>query len=232
MLLRSELVPLLESLRTEAIMQYPMPHAAAQAFEVLSLHSPLGVLPWETADFTKLSLTRGQVEIPLNGLDITRLFAPTPSQRMELWNEDHSWIWLGHMASQAKLALEDEDVYMPPLLETAATLVQGYLQSDSAELWTSSDDHAVAASIIGKLGICDRITRLWLIHASLEKLRRLLDTLVHNPFFDIYPPVQEEVHGTIQQCADLDARHEGLLGERSMQSHTTNADRTSSNHLE
>ena len=218
-------------------MQYPMAHAAAQAFELFSLHSPSGVLPWETADFNKLSLTRGQVEIPLNGLDITRLLAPSPGQKLELWNEDHTWVWLGLMAAQAKLALEDEDVYMPPLLETAATLVQGYLHRDSADLWTSADAPEATAVTIGKLGICDRITRLWLVHASLEKLRRLLDTLVGNPLFNIYPEVQEEVQGAIQQCTDLDARHESLLGAitLSMASERTwllSAQITSSTHLQ
>ncbi|EIW71637.1 hypothetical protein TREMEDRAFT_73361 [Tremella mesenterica DSM 1558] len=212
--LRSVLTPYISAHRDYIMVHLSSSFQTIQALELLSLHAPFGVLPLELVDPASLGVARGQVLVATH---ISQLvgFHPLMQTIMQsgmsgLFSVVDTWLWLGLCIAEAAVRLEDETPKVPDNLAEAREIVDSFFD-DELELWQSGFADGEIIKTIGKLTVCDRLSRVSEVFNSIIRLRGYLETAVEDSNFDPVTAITDEFKHSISRLEALDERHDAII---------------------
>ena len=226
--LRSTLTSLIGSLRDSLLLHIPSSLAAIQALELLSLHAPLGALPWEQVHFHNLSVGRGQLSTALaiqQSLG-SQAFSFRPDvDPFVHWEYREFWLWMSLVADQARVVLEDEvqELRTPPELADAKLLAERILASGSLHLWSDATSDSDCADLVGRLGVCHRIIRLSLVHETLKAYRSALEGLASDAFYNLVGDVTRLMNEFEVKQRTIEAQYDRIAGGSTVLSRLTHS---------
>lgn len=218
--LRSTLTPYIITLRDATLLQMPVSFISLQALELLCVHLPLGALPLQFVSPHTLSVARGQVQIMLStssALNFSMLLRQITHISgvggMNPWQVNDVWLWLAMCAVEATMSLEDEVPKKPTNVADAKEVVDRFLADDFQDTWRRFGETAGAHEVLGRLSVCDRISRLSEVLDCLGRLRNGLDTAANDPNYDLVGSTNEELKYFTERLAQIDAVHDGIMGK-------------------
>ncbi|ORY34858.1 hypothetical protein BCR39DRAFT_585803 [Naematelia encephala] len=217
--LRVKLASYVTSLRDRALLNLEATFPALQAFEMLSFHAPLGVLPLQLANPRTLALARGYT-CSANGMAKCLQFEKLVKHLIECgkgesWESTEIWLWMCLTADEARIALEDENPKKLASLLEARSLADSYLHPDHQIFWQHSLERDPAEAV-GKLTVCDRLGRLCEVHDALWRLRRALESAAQpGTHFDLVELIVEELKYFVNRTEILDNSYEAVMASLS-----------------
>jgi hypothetical protein len=210
---RTKLAPLISHLQHRVLVHRPTSFYALQALEVLSLHAPFGVLPYEYTDLGSLAPARGQVTIATSILDRLDIEVSCSSVSLSSqWENPETWLLLGVHTAEARLVLEVKFPRKPRGLGNARGIASIFTAPENSILWRIHEPDE-APAVLGRLAICDQLARLEELIDALARLRGILEKAAETPGFDATEPVTEEFKAFDRRLEEIDARHDEILGE-------------------
>ncbi|GMK57496.1 hypothetical protein CspeluHIS016_0403300 [Cutaneotrichosporon spelunceum] len=216
--LRDELAPTIENLQHNVLAHQPSSFHAIQALELLGLHAPLSpALPLQLTDPTALGAARGVIGVALNIANSLN-FDAMVNGPLERWPNPDFWLWLGLHAGEAQMAFEDERPRKPQKLGEARALTWALTSPENDQQWVSAASIDDPAELLGKLVVSDRLARLEELHDSYNRLRGILDNVTTTVNFGAQQAIQEEVDFYNSRLAEVDRRHDNILGMLSLPS--------------
>ncbi|BEJ17541.1 hypothetical protein CspHIS471_0609420 [Cutaneotrichosporon sp. HIS471] len=214
--LRDELAPTIENLQHNILAHQPSSFHAIQVLELLGLHAPLSpALPLKLTDPTALGPARGVIGVAINIANNLN-FDAMVNGPLERWPNPDFWLWLGLRAGEAQIAFEDERPRKPPKLGEARALTWALTSPENDQQWVSAASMDDPAELLGKLVVSDRLARLEELHDSYSRLRGILDTVTNTVNYSGQQAIQEEVEFYNSRLAEIDRRHDNILGMLSM----------------
>ena len=208
---RSATATLIDVLRDDMLIQLPKTVHAAQALELLSSHSPLGVIPLQPSNPRTLAVARGQASSAQAILSV--LGYPTLIRNVTGYdtvsvgfNVDEVWTWLTVCADEAQMALEAENIVRPASLDQALDLAGKYLSPDRMKLWQDGRH-------VGRLAVCDRVCRLATVHEGYASMRGALDIAAGDPNFDLVGSINQQLQDLAGKFEGIDQRHDAIMSE-------------------
>jgi hypothetical protein len=218
--LRSFLRPRITFFRNRVLLTAPVSFIAIQALDLLGLHAPLGVVPLQLADPRSISVARGQVTLLSaisSQLKFPMFFKGIASKEAEgLWNQTDCLLFLSITALEAGIALEDEYPKPPAALAEVRQISMTYLDESKEYLWRSGRDSIGSASLLGRLGLFDRLCRLGEVLESLGRLRVTLESAAKDTTFNPVDAISDEFAFFATKMEACDTRHDSTLGMSSL----------------
>jgi hypothetical protein len=206
--LRTALAPYIYHLRDTVLLHLTPNFQALQGLDLLILHAPLGVLPLQLADPRHLAVARGQVnaiKVIAESLSFDVLFRTVIQGGLSYaFNQSDIWLYLGMVAMQGEMALQDETCNKPAALVDARHIAEGFLAD--TQLWHAALD---VPEVIGKLSVCDRLIRLDDVHNTLMRIQQALEGARSGK--DMVSDIVYEFEQHCSQTKALTERHDALL---------------------
>ncbi|KAL7424992.1 hypothetical protein Q5752_000679 [Cryptotrichosporon argae] len=210
--LRAVLAPHVAQLQAHVVLRLPATVPAMQALELLAFHAPFGSLPFTLTDTRALAPARGHV-VALDAIAVALRFPQMVANfnAYHNWANEDYWLWLGVVAAEAHVALEDDRVVRPARLAEASKAVDMLTRPGFDEFWkTAVENGTDQAEVFGRLAMCDRLLRLDEVHVALTKLRDTLETAASVDGFDVVAAISAEHEHFLQRMDAIDKRHAEL----------------------
>lgn len=219
--LRSTLQPHILALRDEVLLTLPPTFTALQCLDLLAVHAPLGILPVQMVTLRNLAIARGQLGASKQIAETLQFNTLVRHMRQVSryngtighlsWEETDNWLWLCLIANEACLVLENEAITKPTCLQEAREYVDEYWGDNYHEIWSAALHVMSPAPLVGRLAICDRITRLTEVIDCALRIRSLLETAAADPNFDVIGSTTEEMKYLTDRLEAIDAKHDAIL---------------------
>jgi hypothetical protein len=215
--LRETLTPYIYALRDTIMTQLPQLFCAPQAFEILAVHAPFGVLPLDTTTLSSVALARGTIATARSILDETG--AHSLVQAMVRSGDFHAftvpdvWTWLSICSIDAQYKLEDEVIRIPTDFPEARTIAESFFEAEDTSGWVRGVHPGDYAEFIGKLMTCDQLVRLGTVLDFCTRTRDSLEAAFKDPTFDLVPAIDSMFKYSLKQLEKCDQRHDVLLGK-------------------
>ena len=213
---RTSLVPLIIHLRDRTVLRLPRTCQSVQALELLALHAPFGILPLQLTDTRSPDIARGQIaaaSVIASSLEWSSTFGDPESHHLSTTHDQDSpalWTWLALCADEAALALENETPLRPSFLDAATLLSRRFLQQEYVESWSKRPSEISVAQIIGRISVCDRITRLAVVHDGLAEILAGLNRSAVDRNFDLIGATVATIQQTLNSVEEMGRTH-GML---------------------
>ncbi|WWC65953.1 uncharacterized protein I303_108575 [Kwoniella dejecticola CBS 10117] len=221
---RTTLTPYISHLRDRALLYQTRSFIALQAFELLSVHAPLGILPLEATSLKDLGVARGigvASRYLMGILEFEKLIdqvmnGPGPVFAFECAD---FWLWAALIADQTAMTFEDLKPIRPIDLSQARTITEDFMNYDErSRLWLDGLNRGDAAILVGRLSVCDRLARVEEVLDTMHRLRVALDISVGNTTFDPVREILNEFENFERRMEAIDARHDTIMAALSEQS--------------
>ncbi|WWC73543.1 uncharacterized protein I206_107515 [Kwoniella pini CBS 10737] len=216
--IRVLLTSYISHLRDRALLHQTRSFICLQAFELLAVHAPLGVLPLEPTSLKDLGVARG-ISVASRHLMGILEFDKLIDQVMSgpgfvfAFQCADFWLWASLIADQTALAFEDLKPTRPSDLSQAKSITDDFLNyNDRSRLWLDGINNGDIAILVGRLSICDRLARSEAVLDTMSRLRSSLDMSVGNTTFDPVNEILNEFENFERGMEVIDARHDAVMG--------------------
>ncbi|WVR08187.1 hypothetical protein IAU60_005233 [Kwoniella sp. DSM 27419] len=215
--LRSTLQPYILHLRNQLLLHQPRSFPALQALELCAVHLPLGTLPLQQTNLRTLAVARGQMNAAIqlmSALQFSSLVEQviTGPGMVFAFECSDIWLWLGLVADQAAITLEDLAPQRPDDLYRARSIADEFTDyAERSNLWQDGIRRTDVAGLVGRLTVCDKLARLDEVHTTTQRIRGALEASATNPHFDPVREIINEFERYEKRLVEVDRRHEIIM---------------------
>lgn len=202
-------------LRDRAMLALPATFQTIQAFDLLNAHAPIGSLPLQVADLRVLTPTKGctaamgHLSRELAFTNLTNGLARGPG----IWDVSEPWLYFAVAIQEATGSLGEEVSKRPASLPQSQQLLDQVYDDASDDLWRTSGERLGPEGVLGRLAMCDRVSRLSIVFDSLDRLRSALEMAATDFNYDVVEAIREELQYFTQRMADADQKHDRYMGK-------------------
>lgn len=215
--IREILTPYIYVLRDTVIQELPQDFHTLQALELLAVHAPFGILPFDSTRLTSLTLNRGTITVASAvavelgaGLMVRSMLR---MGHLHAWLATDVWTWLSTCAAEAYSKFENEVSRSPPSLGEAKSIAGIFYEDAEFELWRKAVGIADEADFIGRLYVCDRVLQLAEVLESLARSRDIVEAVAQDPTFDATAATLAEFKYSISRLEALDNKFHAIYSE-------------------
>ena len=207
------------TLREQVILQMPTTLPTLWALQLSYLFAPFGILPSQISQHpTHLDRLRGQ-EVAMRFISdklgiLTNTFTLATLYGVEsAFDSAELWTWFYQCAFESSQELEEEHPSMPLHLPDAHAHARSFLDATNERLWAMGLlDETKKVRTLGKLAICEKVVRAWIILEGITTMYKILDDIAGGGGEDMLQEFVRASDMANERLEYLDDRLSELLG--------------------